>query len=459
MKRGKLLGGNLMLRIDYTNAMAETIGERDGILREELLSFRHFVVETHSVIQKEKENKFYFAKLPYQDVTEILELAEEIREKFDYFVVIGIGGSSLGNITLQEAINGFNYNNFKSPKFYVLDNVDPEKFASVLELIEIDKTCFNVITKSGSTVETIANFSIIYDTLKTELKDRYKEHLIFTTDPEKGFLRKLANEEGIRTLDIPPKVGGRFSVLTAVGLLSAAVCNIDIKKLLEGAKKMDLICSLEEHVEHNPAYLIALINYLANMRRGKTISVMMPYAERLSSFVDWYKQLWAESLGKDGLGQTPVKAIGTIDQHSQIQLYREGIRDKIITFIQVNKFQRDFKIPEDIPEEIHYLSGHSLQEILNKELLGTKAALIKSKVPNITITLDEINEYNLGMLIYLYEMATGFSGYLYKINPFDQPAVEEGKNFTYALMGRKGYEEKLEEFKELYKEKYKIEVQ
>ncbi len=448
-----------MLRIDYTNAMAETIGERDGILREELLSFRHFVVETHAVIQKEKENKFYFAKLPYQDVTEILELAEEIKEKFEYFVVIGIGGSALGNITLQESINGFNYNHFKFPKFYVLDNVDPEKFASILELIEIDKTCFNVITKSGSTVETISNFSIIYDTLKNQLGEKYKEHFIFTTDPEKGFLRKLANEEGIRTLDIPPKVGGRFSVLTPVGLLSAAVCGIDIKKLLEGAKKMDLICSVEEHVEHNPAYLIALLNYLANMRRGKSISVMMPYAERLSSFVDWYKQLWAESLGKDSLGQTPVKAIGTIDQHSQIQLFREGPRDKIITFIQVNKFQRDFKIPEDIPEDIHYLSGHSLQEILNKELLGTKAAMIKSKVPNITITLDEINEYNLGMLIYLYEMATGFSGYLYKINPFDQPAVEEGKNFTYALMGRKGYEQKLEEFKELYKEKYKIEVQ
>ncbi len=448
-----------MLRIDYTNAMAETIGERDGILREELLSFRHFVVETHSIIQREKENKFYFAKLPYQDVTEILELAEEIREKFEYFVVIGIGGSALGNITLQESINGFNYNHFNFPKFYVLDNVDPEKFASILELIEIDKTCFNVITKSGSTVETIANFSIIYDTLKNQLGEKYKEHLIFTTDPEKGFLRKLANEEGIRTLDIPPKVGGRFSVLTPVGLLSAAVCKIDIKQILEGAKKMDLVCSVEEHVEHNPAYLIALINYLANMRRGKSISVMMPYAERLSSFVDWYRQLWAESLGKDGLGQTPVKAIGTIDQHSQIQLYREGVRDKIITFIQVNKFQRDFKIPDDIPDDIHYLSGHSLQEILNKELMGTKAALIKSKVPNITITLDEINEYNLGMMIYLYEMATGFSGYLYKINPFDQPAVEEGKNFTYALMGRKGYEKKLEEFKELYKEKYKIEVQ
>ena len=448
-----------MLRIDYTNAMAEIIGERDGVLREELLSFRHFVVETHSLIQKEKERKFYFCKLPYQDTSEIKEYADHIREKFDYFVVIGIGGSSLGAKMLFESLTDINYNIERKPKFFLLENVDPEKFDSVLRQIDIEKTCFNVVTKSGSTVETIANFSIILSILKNRLGDKYTEHLVFTTDPEKGFLRKFGQSEGIKMFDVPPKVGGRFSVLSPVGLLPAAVVGIDIDQLLSGAKKMDLVCSVEEHVEHNPAYLIALLHYITNMRRGKTISVMMPYAEKLGSFVDWYRQLWAESLGKDGLGQTPVKAIGTVDQHSQIQLYRDGIRDKIITFIQVEKMETDYEIPDDLPEDISYLTGHSLHEILNKELLGTKAALIKSKVPNITLTVDQINPYNLGMMIYLYELATGFSGYLYKINPFDQPAVEEGKNFTYALMGRKGYEDKLEEFKELYKEKYKIEIQ
>lgn len=448
-----------MIKIDYTNAMAETIGERDGILREELLSFRHFVVETHSLIQKEKERKFFFCKLPYQDTTQIKEFAQHIREKFDYFVVIGIGGSSLGAKMLFESLTDFNYNIQEKPKFFLLENVDPEKFDSILGQVDIKKTCFNVVTKSGSTVETIANFSIILSMLKKELGDRYREHLVFTTDPEKGFLRKLGQSEGIKMFDIPPKVGGRFSVLSPVGLLPAAVLGIDIDQLLSGARKMDLVCSIEEHVEHNPAYLIALIHYITNMRRGKSISVMMPYAERLASFVDWYRQLWAESLGKDGLGQTPVKAIGTVDQHSQIQLYRDGIRDKIITFIQVDKMSTDFKIPDELPEDIAYLTGHSLHEILNKELLGTKAALIKSKVPNITVILDEINPYNIGMLVYMYELATGFSGYLYKINPFDQPAVEEGKNFTYALMGRKGYENKLEEFKELYREKYRIEIQ
>jgi len=448
-----------VIRIDYTNVMAEVIGERDGILREELLSFRHFVVETHSLIQKEKNRKFYFCRLPYQNVSHIKEYAGYIRDRFESFVVIGIGGSSLGARMLFESLTETNYNIKKKPKIFFLENVDPEKFKSVLERIDIKNTCFNVVTKSGSTVETIANFSVILSMLKKELGDKYRENLVFTTDPEKGFLRKLGNQEKIKMFDVPPLVGGRFSVLSPVGLLPAAVAGIDIEELLAGAKKMDLVCSIEEHVEHNPAYLIALSHYIANMRRGKTISVMMPYSEKLSSFVDWYRQLWAESLGKDGLGQTPVKAIGTVDQHSQIQLYREGIRDKIITFLQVENTDTDYRIPEELPEDISYLSGHSLHEILSKELLGTKAALIKSKVPNITISIDRISSYNIGMLIYLYELATGFSGYLYKINPFDQPAVEEGKNFTYALMGREEYQEKLEEFKELYKEKYKIEVQ
>jgi glucose-6-phosphate isomerase len=447
-----------VIKIDYTNVMAKIIGEKDGILFEEFEEYKFIVEEIHEKIQKEREKSFFFTQLPYQDTSEIKKIAKHVRENFDYFVVIGIGGSALGNQMLQEAINGFNYNNFEFPKFYILDNVDPEKFGNILDLIDVRKTMFNVITKSGSTVETMANFAIIYTTLKELLGEDYKNHFIFTTDPEKGFLRKFGNQEGIKMLDIPPQVGGRFSVLTAVGLLSAAVCNIDIDILLEGAKNTDNICSKTSDILENPAYLIGLIHYIASEKKGKSISVMMPYFERLSSFVDWYRQLWAESLGKEGFGQTPLKSIGTIDQHSQIQLFREGPKDKIITFLKVENSLRDFKIPSDVPDDISYLSGHTLKEILDIELLGTKAALTKSKIPNLTITVDQLNPYNLGMLIYIYELATGFTGYLYKINPFDQPAVEEGKNFAYALMGRKGYEEKLKEFNQLNKEEFVLEV-
>jgi len=447
-----------MIKIDFTNVMSDFIGEKHGILFEEIEAYKEIVKEVHEKIKEERDNSFYFTKLPYQHTEEIKKLAIEIRENFDYFVVIGIGGSALGNQMIQEAINGFNYNNFNYPKFYIMDNVDPEKIGNILDLIDIRKTMFNVITKSGSTVETIANFAIVLTTLKDKLGEGYKNHLIFTTDPEKGFLRKFGEREGIKMLDIPPKVGGRFSVLSNVGLLSSAVCGIDIDLLLEGARKADELCMKISNPLENPAYLIGLIHYLACERKGKHISVMMPYFERLSSFVDWYRQLWAESLGKEGFGQTPLKSIGTIDQHSQIQLFRESPKDKIITFLRVLESSRDYKIPKDIPEEIGYLANHSLKEILDIELEGTIAALIKSQVPNLTITIDRLNHYNLGMLIYIYELATGFTGMLYKINPFDQPAVEEGKDFAYGLMGRKGYEKKLEEYRELVKEKYTLEI-
>jgi len=445
-----------LLKIDYTNVMAEAIGEKDGILRQEILSLRDFVSSAHKKIQKERNRKFYFCQLPYQDINPVKEYANHIRENFDYFVLIGIGGSSLGAKMLFEALTQKDYNLKEHPKFFLLENVDPENFDYVIQQIDIKRTCFNVITKSGSTVETIANFSIILSMLKKELGESFKKNLVFTTDPKKGFLRKFGEENGIKTFDIPPQVSGRFSVLSPVGMLPASVVGIDVDGILEGARQMDKITSVEEHIESNPAYLLATIHYLANIRRNKSISAMMPYVERLSSFVDWYRQLWAESLGKDGLGQTPVKSLGTIDQHSQIQLYLEGVRDKIITFIATENFPVDFSIPDNLPKEISYLSGQTLSQILKKELLGTKAAFVKNRIPNLTITMDRVSPYNMGMLIYLYQLATAFSGYLYRVNPFDQPAVEEGKSFMYALMGREGYQDKLEEFNEFNKEEYRL---
>jgi len=447
-----------LISIDYTNVMADTIGERDGLLREELLSLKYILREAHYRIQKNLDKQYYFLKIPEIDTTEIKEYANYVKENFEYFVLVGIGGSSLGTEMLFQSLKWINYNQFHHPKFYVLDNVEPEKVASVLELIDINKTCFNVISKSGSTIETIANFMVVLDLLKEKVGEKWNKHIVITTDPDKGFLREFAKKHSIKTFDVPSNVSGRFSVLSAVGLFPASVVGIDIDDLLDGAKRMKQLCLVEEHVEHNPAYLIAVLHFLANMRRKKSIAVMMPYVERLSRFVDWWRQLWAESLGKDELGQTPVKAMGTIDQHSQIQLYREGIKDKIITFITVDNPYRDIKIPENLPEELGFLKGKTLNQLLKGELIGTKAAFIKSKIPNLTITLDKLSPYNIGMLIIMYELATAVSGFLYKVNPFDQPAVEEGKEFMYAWIGKKGYEEKLEELKDIYKERYKLKI-
>lgn len=447
-----------MIKIDYSNVLSDKVGERDGISIDEILSYKHKVEDIHDKIISQKNANFYFMNMPFQDTNVIRDTATYIRENFEYFVVIGIGGSALGNQMVNEAINGLDYNLKNVPKFFVLDNVDPEKFAYIIEQIDIRRTMFNIITKSGSTTETIANFLIILDLLKTVLGEEWKNHIIITTDPEKGFLRKFAIENDILSFDIPQNLGGRFSVLSSVGLLSSAVCGIDIDQLLEGAKFGYTLCNRRMDILENPAYLIGIVHYIADIRKGKNISVMMSYAERLSSFVDWYRQLWAESLGKDGFGQTPIKAIGSIDQHSQIQLYIDGPKDKIVTFLHIEESFRDFKITGDVPKEFDYMREKTLKQILDALMEGTKASLVKANVPNLTITIDSMTPFNLGALIYIYEMATGFSGFLYGINPFNQPAVEEGKNFAYGLMGRGGYEEKLKEFRNLNTSDYILEI-
>jgi len=283
--------------------------------------------------------------------------------------------------------------------------------------------------------------------LQTKLGKKYKENILATTDPKGGTLREIATKEGYRTLEVPEGVGGRFSVLSAVGLFSAAICGIDIEGLLEGAQAMDKRLK-DSDVFTNPAALIAAIHWLLD-RRGKKMAVMMPYATSLYSLGDWFRQLWAESLGKkDGLskkniyaGQTPIKALGTTDQHSQVQLYREGPNDKVITFLEVERFTQKLTIPSSMKdvETLKYLAGANFQTLINSEKLGTEYALLESQRPTLTTLFPQINSETVGQFIYLYEVAVSFMGGLYDINTYDQPAVQLGKDATYALMGKSGY--------------------
>ncbi len=399
-----------------------------------------------------------FMDLPFQDPAYIVELGEKVRDRSQHFVLIGIGGSSLGAETLFHALKGPRHNDHPhrdGPTFHVLDNVDPVKTAEILSSIDPGKTCFCVVSKSGSTAESMANFLVSLELVeKTVGRDKAREQIIFITDPEKGSLRELAREEGYRALEVPPNVGGRFSVLSAVGLFPAAVLGLDVKALLAGAARALEACKTRDP-ETNPAWVIAGLHYLHNTLEGRSISVMMAYHERLATFTDWYRQLWAESLGKEGKGQTPVKAVGTVDQHSQIQLYNDGPKDKIITFLQVERFARDVRIPplyQDRPA-LSYLGGHTLGELLNSELVGTASALAKKGVPSLVVTLPRVDEEVMGKLFMVYEMATALSGYLYGINPFDQPGVEEGKRLTYGLMGREGFQEKGREAREIWEKR------
>jgi glucose-6-phosphate isomerase len=451
---------SMRLRLDFNNMMSDMLGEEQGISKKSIDAMAGKLIEAAKALEtKRAEGRMQWRDLPYnqkETVADILETAAKIKDKFEVFVVLGIGGSALGPIAVQQALNHLHYNELSKeqrggcPRLYVVDNVDPERMEALFDVIDVEKSLFNVITKSGSTSETMAQFLIVHDMLKNRLGEEYRSHLIATTDKEKGNLIKIAGELGLKTYTIPEGVGGRFSELSPVGLLAAAVCGIDIEELLAGAAYMDEICK-EEDVYKNPAYMAATLQYLA-MKDGKNISVMMPYADSLKYMADWYAQLWAESLGKrynqNGeevfAGQTPVKALGVTDQHSQIQLYTEGPFDKVVTFLGVERYRTSMLISrgfEDIPA-VSFLGGHTLNELIHAEQAATEYALLKAKRLNRTITLPEVNAFTVGQLLYFMEVETAFAGELMEINAFDQPGVEEGKNATYALLGRPGYEQK-----------------
>lgn len=453
---------SMRLRLDYNNMMTEFVGEKQGISQSDLRANREvFTAAFETVQQKRGAGMMGWTELPYNQkdvVADILATAKDIRKNYDAFVVLGIGGSALGPIAVMQALKHMRYNDLsktqrKSPRFYVEDNVDPERMQSLFDVIDVKKTMFNVITKSGSTSETMSQYLIIYDMLKKALGKDAAKHIIATTSESKGNLIKLAKKEGFKTFYIPDGVGGRFSELCPVGLLPAAVVGIDIRQMLAGAAFMDKLCR-DTRLRKNPALMSAALSYLA-MEKGKNISVMMPYADSLRYMSDWYCQLWAESLGKAenlagttvNVGQTPVKALGVTDQHSQVQLYREGPYDKVVTFLAVDRYRTEYVISdgcEDIPD-VNFLCGHTMNELIDAERRATEYALTAAERLNRTIYLPEVNAFTVGELLYFYEMETAFCGEMLGIDTYNQPGVEAGKNATYALLGRKGYESTREE--------------
>ena len=446
---------DLRLRFDFNNMMAEFIGEKEGITPAELKNSASLCKSAFQTFNANRGSGMMgWSELPYNQndvVDDIVETAKSVRKNFKYFVVLGIGGSALGPIAVFQALKHLRYNDLKDrkrggPKFYVEDNVDPERMKALLDVIDIRKTMFNVITKSGSTSETMTQYLIISKLLKEQLGEDAKNHIIATTSESKGNLIKIAKKEGYKTFYIPDGVGGRFSELCPVGLLPAAVLGIDIRALLEGAKFMDKRCSKAD-VKKNPALMAALLQFLA-IKKGNNISVMMPYADSLKLMADWYAQLWGESLGKstdlDGnkvyVGQTPVKALGVTDQHSQVQLYTEGPFDKVITLIAVQNYRTTVEIPdgcEDIPA-VNFLCGHTMNELIGAELNATEYALTRAQRLNNKIILPEVNAFTMGQLMMFFMLQTAFTGALFNIDTFNQPGVEEGKNATYALLGRAG---------------------
>jgi glucose-6-phosphate isomerase len=444
------------LTLNYTNMLASALNGR-GLEPDVLEASAEMFARAHAHVEARRAaHEYGFFDLPYASalVDEIERFAEKEGQAFETVVILGIGGSALGALALQQALARPHWNELDDaardyfPRLYVLDNIDPTSLGPWLARMDVRSALFNVISKSGTTAETMAQYLIVRERLALAFPDDgHRAHLLFTTDPEHGVLRQLASAEGIATLPIPPNVGGRFSVLSAVGLLPAALIGINIRELLAGAREMDERCRTTDLLQ-NPAGAFAVLQYLAHTRAGAPIHVMMPYSDRLYHTADWFRQLWAESLGKredlEGhtvfTGPTPVKALGATDQHSQLQLYMEGPFDKTISFLAVEP-ALDVAIPNVYPdiEALAYLGGHTLGELLEAERVGTTAALAAHGRMNLTITLPGLTAHALGQLFMMLQIATVYAGALYQVNPIDQPGVELGKRLTYALMGRPGF--------------------
>jgi glucose-6-phosphate isomerase len=445
------------LVLDYGNMMAPRLGGR-GIRPDALDALAHRFQAVHADVQARRaagELGFFELATRTELIDEIEAFADGPGQAFETVVVLGIGGSALGTTALLHALRGPDWNERSDegrehfPRLFVLDNVDPHTVAALLDRIDVRRTLFNVISKSGTTAETMAQFLVVRQRLEEALggPEAVRRHLVFTTDPESGVLRRIADDEGVATLPIPRNVGGRFSVLSAVGLFPAALVGIDIDPLLAGARAMVDRSEAGTLVE-NPAGLFAGLQWLADSDARAPIHVMMPYSDRLLSVADWFRQLWAESLGKRVnrageevyAGPTPVKALGATDQHSQVQLYIEGPFDKTITFLAVAEREQDVPIPELYGEieALGYLGGHTLGELLDAEQRATAAALTERGRMNMTLQLPRLDEHALGSLLMMLELATVYAGALYDVDPLDQPGVELGKQLTYGQMGRPG---------------------
>ncbi len=447
-----------MIQVYWKNATAEVVGEEHGLTQTDLAHVEHAVIRAHATVMAQiQEKKLGYAALPthaeYRAATKAM--IEKYRANTSDLIVLGIGGSALGNLALQSALNPLTYNLMSDrkrggPRLFVLDNVDPTLVRDTLALLgrRLKTTLVNVISKSGETAETAAQFMIFRELLREHLGEGFASRILATTDPAKGTMHEIAKAEGYAMLPVPPDVGGRFSVLSPVGLFSAGMCGIDIDELLAGAAAMRARTE-NPTMTQNPAAILAAVKYVAMSAKGKPLHVMMPYSNRLYMLADWYRQLWAESLGKRTdrtgavvhVGPTPIKALGTTDQHSQVQLYREGPNDKLTVFLEVAKHPVDIRVPEVFADRagLKYLCHAKLSKLLAAEKTATEYAMAVSNRPSVTIRFDAITPFAVGEFIYLYEFATSLMGEMLNINAYDQPAVELGKKATFALMGREGY--------------------
>ena len=454
---------SMNITVDISRAMAEHVGEANGVTPAELDAIAPRVKEIAAILKQERADAIY----GFYDLHKAKDVFEHVKTEaarfgqfgYENLVILGIGGSALGITALNTALNPPFYNLLDAagrgnkPRLFVMDNIDPDTFAKMLEVCPPEKTLYNVISKSGGTAETMIQLLLVMEPLEKAVgKDKVKDHLVITTSPDvegapNSLLHPVTREYGCTAFDIPLNVGGRFSVFSPVGLFPAAMLGMHIDAMAEGCAAMDARLKSDD-VKENPAYLRAAVHYLMHTAKGKNMAVMMPYSDGLRDVADWYRQLWAESLGKkfslDGevvhAGSTPIKALGATDQHSQVQLYREGPNDKLFSILEVAEFDNQLLVPQTLTfvEKLAYLRGTTMNKLMDAELNGTVDALKVSDRPVIRVTLPKLNAHTIAQLLYMLEVETAMAGRLYNVNTFDQPGVEEGKKIARDLMGSGG---------------------
>lgn len=448
------------LRVSVAGARSSAIGSEHGITPAELNSLRPAIEAGHNAIGADRKSKrIGFFDLP-RDATAVKQVKRAVKRfssgRPKNLVILGIGGSALGTSTLVRALKPGLYNLLSSdergdhPRIFVVDNVDPETFHEVMTVCDPAETVYALISKSGSTAETLSQSVVVLDALERRVgKKAVADHALVISDPPARRkstppLLALKDKYGMHGLTMPANVGGRFSVFTSVGLFPAGMIGIDVDALLAGAATMEARCA-EPNLKSNPAYLRAAFQYLAYTKKGKVLSVLMPYADSLSLVSDWYRQLWAESLGKvlgEGdtavqMGQTPVKALGVTDQHSQLQLYLEGPNDKTITIMDVAKMRHTVPLAGGIlPKgQAEYLSGRTMRDLLQAECKATAGALREANRPVMHIRIDRVDASAMGELLFMFEVETAMMAQLLGVNAYDQPAVERIKVLTRKHLG------------------------
>ncbi len=453
------------LTLDYTNCLATSIGATHGLTESEIETLvakfpKHH--ETMEELRASKETGFF--DLPYQDTKAVKDLIKDCKGQYTDLVIIGIGGATVGPASLFGALLHPNWNLLTdkarkgAPRVHLVGNADPVTLNSTLEVVDLKKTLFLIVSRSGNTAETSGIFLWLKEQLKRKNgKTALAKQIVLATNAEHSALVEIAEKEKIRVLDIPSNLSDRFNVLGPATLLPAGLCGLDIDQLLAGAEAMDKRCRMDRAME-NPAYMHSLIHYLLTRKRRKTIHAMMAFSDRLYAVVEWYSHLLSVSLGKMlnrkgkavHVGPSPASCSGPSGCYGQMQLYQEGPFDKVLTFLTVSDHGADIALPKihGNIEGVGYLAGSQLSTIIDDAYIGAAHTITASGRPNLTIAMDVVDAHNIGGLYFMLQLSTTMSAELYGIDPFDQPGVDTNKQAVFAQLGRAGFEDKAAALKE-----------